>query len=232
MDAKEGLEVLSRRGWLSTRPQDFRDAVLAQGRWRAYEPGAPINLGGDEEEGDLFGVASGSIEIATVFGPPGAPITHVAQAVFWLGYGPILSGQARRASVTARSAVWLARIPQAAVMALLAERPEWWRHIGVLALEYGDISANIAADLMIRDSERRCAAVLLRLAGCRFSDSPDAASFIATLTQDELAVMANLSRNSTGAVVRKLARLGLIEIGYGAITVRSPKGLRATVDSA
>jgi len=232
VDFNEGLDVLSRRGWLADTPPDFGRALLARGRWRSYEPSAVINLGGDDEEGDLFGVAAGSINIVTVFGAPGAPITHVAHAVFWFGYGPILRGRPRVATVIARTDVHLARISQSSVLALLAERPEWWRHIGVLALEYGDISANIASDLMIRDSLRRCAAVLLRLAGCRFAEPPELAPFEAALTQDELATMANLSRNSTGVVVRKLARLGLIEQGYRTLTVRSPKALRAIVDSA
>lgn len=231
MEAEEGFAVLTQRGWLSTVPAAFRRAVLARSIWRHCEPGAPITLGG-AENGDLFGIARGTIEVTTIFGRADTPMVHIAGAVFWLGYGPIISGQLRRASVNARSPVWLARTPQNAVMDVLTARPEWWRHLGGLALEYGDIASNIAADLMIRDSRRRCAAVLLRLSGCRFGPPMDDTPVEAPVTQDELAAMANLSRNSVGTVLRALASDGLLEIGYGAITVSDPAALRTLVDAA
>jgi len=53
-------------------------------------------------------------------------------------------------------------VAQAAVRKLLNERPEWWQYFLQPALFYGDIALNVAADLLIADSERRCAAVLRR----------------------------------------------------------------------
>jgi CRP-like cAMP-binding protein len=80
-------------------------------------------------------------------------------------------------------------------MAALLERPEWWRHFLQPALTYGDVSNTVAADLLIRDSERRCAAVLLRLSGRRFAGPDDSSPVEVPLTQDDLAGAANLSCN-------------------------------------
>jgi Mn-dependent DtxR family transcriptional regulator len=50
------------------------------------------------------------------------------------------------------------------------------------------------------------------------------------LTQNELAGAANLSCNSVGTMLQRLATRGLVEVGYGTMTVRTPAALRAFVD--
>jgi CRP/FNR family cyclic AMP-dependent transcriptional regulator len=229
MDRREGVRILTQRGWLSKTPGDFRTALLSRCGWNSLGAGTSITIGGDEV-GDLVGLACGTIELTTVLGPSETPMMHLGHGVFWLGYGPIISSQPRRISATARSEVWLASVPQAEVLRLLRDRPDWWRHLLLLALEYGDIAINIAADLLIRDSERRCAATLLRLGGCRFPNPEDATPIEILVTQDGLAAAANLSRNTTGTVLRKLAASGLIEIGYRGIIVIEPTAMRAFVD--
>jgi CRP-like cAMP-binding protein len=231
MDRNEGLRVLTRRGWLSATPAVFQHALLAGCGWYRVEAGAPIQVGG-ETTGELIGLAQGCIEMTTTLGAADTPIMHLAHPPFWFGYFPIIFGQSRRISATARTPVWLASVPQAKVRGLLAERPARWEHFLPLALVYGDTVVTIAADLLIRSTERRCAAVLLRMGGCRFTGPEDAAAIDIPLTQDELAAAANLSRNTTGTVLRKLAARGLVELGYRGMVVRAPSALRAFVDSA
>jgi CRP-like cAMP-binding protein len=229
MDREFGINILSRGGWLSATPVDFRDAILARCRWQRLNAGAPIQAGG-EEEGELIGLARGVVETRTILGPADTPIMHLIHPVFWLGYLPILSGRPRRLAASARTPVWLARIPQAVVGALLADRPEWQRHFMQLAIVYGDVAVNAAADLLIRDSERRCAAVLLRLSGRRFAGPEDDEATDVAVTQDELAGAANLSRSSVKTMLGRLAERGLIEQGYRGVVVRAAAALRAFVD--
>jgi hypothetical protein len=99
-----------------------------------------------------------------------------------------------------------------------------------LSIIYGDVSQNIAADLLIRDSERRCAAVLLRLGGRRLAGPGDKEQVEVPVTQSDLAGAANLSRNSAGTMLQRLAACGLIEQGYRSVAVRAPRALRAFVD--
>ncbi len=72
--------------------------------------------------------------------------------------------------------------------------------------------------------------MLLRFAGCRFASPKDKEPVEVSLTQTELAGAANLSRNSLGTMLQRLAERGLIEQGYWALIVRAPKALRAFVD--
>ena len=86
----------------------------------------------------------------------------------------------------------------------------------------GDIALNIATDLMIRDSERRCAAVLLRLSGRRFSDPRVPEPVQVSITQADLADAANLSLTSVRSMLLRLAERGLIEQGYRDIVCGTP----------
>jgi CRP-like cAMP-binding protein len=229
VDRDEGMAILKDGGWLSATPPEFQQAILSRGGWGPIEACAPIQEGG-EEGGELIGLARGIVEMRTILGRADTPLMHFGHPVFWFGYVPILTGRPRRIAASARTQVWLARIPQAAVRALLAERPEWWRHLMQLPIIYGDVSQTIAADLLIRDSERRCAAVLLRLGGRRFAGQEDKGPVEVPVTQSDLAGAANLSRNSVGTMLQRLAARGLIEQRYRGVGVRAPKALRAFVD--
>jgi len=229
MNREQGLEILRSGGWLSATPAEFQEAILSRCAWGRLEAGAPIQAGG-EEAGELIGLARGIVAMRTILGRADTPIMHFVHPVFWFGYVPILTGQPRRIAASAKSPVWLARIPQATVRALLAERPEWWRHLMQLSIIYGDVSQTVAADLLIRDSERRCAAVLLRLGGRRFAGPGDTEPVEVSITQSEFAGAANLSRNSVGTMLHRLRTRALIEPGYRGLTIRSPAALRAFVD--
>jgi Crp-like helix-turn-helix domain len=98
--------------------------------------------------------------------------------------------------------------------------PSQLRQFGAAARS--GILAGFTADLMIRDSDRRCAAALLRLAGCRYARPQDITPVEVPLTQNELAGAANLSRNSVGKMLQRLEKRGFVEVGYGAMTVRNP----------
>jgi len=229
MDQNEGLRVLASRGWLSVTPPDFQRALLSRSSWHCLEAGAPIQAGG-EEAGELIGLADGVIALRTILGPADTPIMHLSHPVFWLGYVPIILGKPRRIAASAKTPVCLARIPQAAVKGALSAHPQWWKYLLQPAIIYGDNSQNAAADLLIRDSERRCAAVLLRLSGRRFSGPDDSKPVEIPLTQTELAGAANLSRNSVGTMVKRLAARGLIEQGRQGIVVCAPIALRTFVE--
>lgn len=229
MDRQDGLRNLSTIGWLSQTPTEFRDTLLSASRWKHLSPGALITVGGDEAT-DLIGVASGVVELSTVFGKTDTPVLTFGHGVYWVGYGSMLSGQPRRVTAIARTEVSVASIPAVHIHAALARRPEWWQHLVPLALQYGDAAVTIAADLLIRGSARRCGAVLLRLAGARAPGPADAGPIDVPVTRDELAASANLSRNSAGTVVRKLAAMGFVETEYGRIVVTKPASLRAFVN--
>jgi CRP/FNR family cyclic AMP-dependent transcriptional regulator len=229
VDLDEGLRIVTKQGWLNTTSPEFQRAILSGCDCRPLEAGAPLQVGG-EDHGEMIGIARGILELRTTLGPADTAIMHFAHPVFWLGFVPTLFKQPRRAAASAKTRTWLVRVPEATIKRTLKENPHWWAFFLQPLLEYGDLTVTIAADLLIRDSERRCAAALLRLAGCRYAGPQDVEPVEVPLTQNELAGAANLSRNSVGTMLQRLQKRGFVEVGYRTMIVRRPAALRAFVD--
>lgn len=224
MDARNGALVLSKHGWLSRMPADFRHAILKSCVWQRYEPGASLFVAGDPP-GGIFGIAEGAVGTSTAFSAPDTSIVHIGRPGLWSGEGSTLSGEPRRMSAYAVTEALIASVPLAALQSLLSERPGWWRHIGQLALSSSDLVANGLADMTIRNSGQRCAAILLRLCDCRFSDSLDMSREV-MVTQEQMASLANLSRATINAILRRMAAQRLIDLRYRSIVVLKTAALR------
>jgi len=224
------MEILSTRGWLAKVDPEFRSDLLSEAAWCHFAAGDQMTLAGDEH-GDLIGLADGFVGFHVSFGQPDAPLLHIAPPVFWMGYRPAVSDHARIATAVARSPVSCATIPRRRLRSMLDKRPEWWRHFVTLSLEYGDTAAFACADLLIPDADARLIAVLLRFAGLRGSEACEDKAVVVPVTQQDLAGAANLSRNWTGTILRRLARLGYVTTSYGGITVKKPHHLRAILES-
>ena len=90
------------------------------------------------------------------------------------------------------------------------------------------ISYRIISELLIRRSDQRIAAVLLRLLDQKDSAAdPDAdAGAGLPLTQADLAEMANVSRHTANAVLGQFEHRGWVRLGYGRIALLDGAGLR------
>lgn len=228
MEREEGLAILESRGWLAGTPPEFRKLFLSAARWRSIDRGAIVTLGG-EEANDVIGLAAGTVAVTSALGDAATPVMHMAHAVLWMGYGPLLLERPRVVTVEARTDLWIAVIPRASILPLLDETTSWWRCFTRLLAEYGDISAMIASDLLIRQSDRRLAATILRFAGLRGVEPNPTGEVRLPVTQDEIAEAANLSRNAAGTILRKLAAKGDLKTDYRGIVVCDPASLRRLV---
>ena len=224
MDRDAGLEVLAGRGWLSQADRGFATGLLGLARWRSFAPGEVLTLGG-EERGTLFALADGVVALTSSLGQAETPVMHMAPAVMWLGYGPALLVRDRVVTAEARTPCWAASFPGSRVRAMVDEGRLDWRPFMRLMAEYGDISSLIAADLLIRDSGARCAAVLARFAGLRTPLAGAMPRTLVPVTQEELAGACNLSRGVAGDILRRMASEGVIATCYGGIEIRDPAAL-------
>jgi CRP-like cAMP-binding protein len=219
---------IATNGWLNTCSPDFRDWIVANLKVRIHAVGEVVSHGGDTG-GGLFCVAEGqvcfrpSIDVADVqisrFGLPGV----------WWGHAPLLGGK-RRGTVIAMTDAVCGEVPQAALRTRLNEHPGDWRAISLgLAALYIE-AAGAHADLLIATSDRRVAATILRLGGyrhCLFAVPPPAAF---ACTQDQLAGVTALSRNTVGEILRGFAQAGMVVARYGQIKIVDPARLMTLVD--
>ena len=223
--SRKHATVLSEKGWLSQIPNALRGDVLSACLCYDLDSRQAITHGG-EVTGGLFGIISGTAGVFSTFGPDG-PLIHVAGPAFWFGLFPITNGRPRIISVIARTPCVVAHLPQASLQKVLNRKPEMWRWLNLLSLESAVLAIQALTDVLINDKERRCAAALLRTAGCRDSGN---APTTARLTQDDLAVLSNVSRATVSVVVRRLAAQKFISLGYKAITIHSPVHLRRLLE--
>ena len=96
----------------------------------------------------------------------------------------------------------------------------------MLTLAKLEVAISVVDDLMIRDSNQRLIAVLLRLGGCRRATPTAPNAIVVDVSQEDLAAMANLSRGTANSILRKLEEAGEIAISYRQHIILKPDALR------
>ena len=215
-------------GDLAQVPRDFADALLGQARWFRHEPGDDI-VSSNEPTASVHALADGIAIMRTALAAADVAAFHVLHPGQWVGFTTLFDPQRVLpiGYVTARSTCITARIGTAQIEALLGDHPQWWRWFGVFAIRYGDIATGVAADLSLRDSRRRCFAMVLRAAGARFGNTANALT--AQIGQDELGAMANVSRNTANRILTDAEADGLLTARYRAIDLHDIAALRHIV---
>jgi CRP-like cAMP-binding protein len=226
-DTQDAAAYLAGRGWLASTSPEFSRSILDMVQWRRFGAGESVIHAGDSAA-DLLGLAMGTAALTSSLGAADAPVAHIVTAPFWFGYAPLINQRSRIISCTARSPVLIAQVRQGAFRQLLAEHPGYWQYIATLAQTGTETALNIATDLMIRSSRRRCVATLLRIAGCRFEDRRPPA--IAWTNQEELGGIANMARSTLNLILGELETEGFISRGYNQIILHNTAALRAIAD--
>jgi CRP/FNR family transcriptional regulator, cyclic AMP receptor protein len=224
---KEKIEVdsfLSQHGWLSFTPPEFRASVLARIEIHDFDKGEAVYRAGDTG-GGLWALVEGTVEIESVALGAGPQLVHFGVPGFWFGEGPLIFNVPRIVSVIAGRPSTLVTLPLADCRDILDADPPAWRWVALHCAMTTDIAVGVVTDLLLRDPAKRTAALLLRLAGVRShvfrSDRPSPIY----LSQEKLAQLVNLSRNTIIPLLHEFAQSGCIEIGYGEIRVKNIGGL-------
>jgi len=222
------VEILTGRGWLQHVDPEFSDALLQAAVLSAKPAGQSISYAGDTT-GSIWGVVEGQVDLTSGISAVDTPIGELALPGDWWGFRP-LRRDPRAIHAVSRTSLLLAELPLSHLAAMLGKTPGWWRNIATLEALREYRWGGGMVDMMIRSSRLRCIAVLLRVAGCRYAGR-NAPAVKIHFTQEQLAAAANISRYPTGTILRELAAAGLVELGYGTITVMKPTLLRAMVEA-
>jgi CRP-like cAMP-binding protein len=226
----EPFAVLAQRGWLAYTPPHFRRAVLARTQVREFRKGAAVYRVHDPP-GGLWAVVKGAVELEIPSPGTATHLVHFAAPGFWFGEGPLVAGTPRMMTVISSRPSTLATLPLADCHAILKADPTAWRWIALMSAMTLELSGGIIADLLLRDPVHRVAALLLRLAGMRSTVFVSKEPAPIYLSQEKLAHLVNLSRNSIIPILGDFQKRGLIAARYGSIVVSDVKGLAAAIAS-
>jgi CRP/FNR family transcriptional regulator, cyclic AMP receptor protein len=226
VEINAALDLVSRRGWLSETPRPFRNALLARVHLQRFTEGEIIYEAGDPP-GGLYGVVSGAVRISFVPWEHSPIYAHYFRPGGWFGEAAALSGKPRLASHTAFGETELLHLPIKVVNDLIRADPTCLRFFSILTYGHLHTAIGATADLMIRDHVKRFIAVLLRLGECRVARQSDERLIEVCISQDDLAVMANVARTTANSILRRLQRNGLVNVAYRRIDITAPDRLRA-----
>lgn len=220
-------ETAAQHGWLPRTDAAFARTFLEHCVLLLLAPGDTACRVGDPP-GGMFGLVRGNLGAIISRAERSPYVAHFPRPGTWFGEACAITGQPRRVGLVAVRETALLYIPLPRILELLAARPEWWRYLALVTLEHADTATLAGVDLLQREPERRIAAVLLRLTGCRVGLlEPGDGPWQAVVSQEDVALFSNVTRNTVGAVLKDMSARGLVKIGYRSLEVLKPGALRA-----
>jgi CRP-like cAMP-binding protein len=216
---------LRSNGWLSVVEPEFADAVLEASHFRTFERGQVLSEGG-AVGGAMVGIVSGQVGVRWDNGCSDSELAHIGLPGSWWGSAPLWDVP-REAEARARTHVQALQIDIRDLRAIIGRVEGGWRALGLHAVDV--IAQLITAhdDLMIKDMRRRFIMVLLRLAGHRREPILPMKPESISVSHDELARAANLTRSPVARILHELEAGGFVRLEYRTITIVDPKGLAA-----
>lgn len=229
MGKGEVYKVLASRGWLAEIDPALAAAVIDAGRVLELSRGDTLYQPGDEP-GGMYGIAAGGIVLSTM-GRDGLPVAgHIVRPCSWFGYGAVFNRQRRMLVPAANETSRVLYLGLGELERLRNEFNTAGRAFGQLAMRGEAIYLAIVTDLLIANTDRRLAAVLLRVAGAETPDrqrdlpvdprvDPWAGPKGVPLTQAMLAELGNASSHTVARFVDRATRAGWIEWIYGRVRI-------------
>lgn len=203
----------------SALDQDVREELRGGAPLRKFATGQLIQQRGDDADG-FWLIESGSVAVGQFL--PDGEFRGVALLGPGDSYGELalFSGRPRVVDAVARKATEARFVRGAAFEAALAENPVAMRQLlGAISRQLQEL-LDIVAGIRRGTAASRIAGMLVNLAGG--VEGP----IMLSVTQQELAELLGLTRATVNSALGDLARGGLIERGYGKLTVLDPAALR------
>jgi CRP/FNR family cyclic AMP-dependent transcriptional regulator len=223
LDRTLAEKMVASRGWLSKQPEKFRNALLKRAHLLTFPTGASVFHAGDDP-GGIYGAVGGGI-LVYVPGLDGRErLAHVVRPGVWFGHGPALAHDERTLTFVAGEPSLALHVPLAVIDELAATDAVSERSIRAITEFTMRIAYATVADLLVRRSDCRIAATLLRV--CAALDgvkAVDPAGFI--LKQTQLAEMANVSRHLANQTLTKFEARGWIVVSYNHVKITDPNAL-------
>jgi CRP-like cAMP-binding protein len=214
-DRREAERRILERGWLADQSDDMRRAVLKLARLVPYPEGEFVFHAGDPE-GGLYGVVSGGIGVHLPTASGETLLAHILRTGTWFGYGPLVRARQRSLSFSVVEPSLLFHLPLASAQEI-AGRSAIWQRALLSVSEYGmDVATRVIETLLIRNTNRRIAATLLRVAPAGEEES---AGCEIQLTQAQLGEMANVDRQVVNRALKRFEAEGWLQVSYGRIRI-------------
>jgi CRP-like cAMP-binding protein len=230
MRLDEAIAEARRSRWLSQQAPAFQDALC--GRMRLLNLKKNDSLFHLEDSAhEIFCLVRGAVLFSIVHPIHGLVVAHTALPGEWFGEPATLGNRPRMMSVHARLACDLVAVSRGSAEDILRRNPEFcWNFFNLMARKGEDYMLH-AVDLLIQDPRRRMCSRLLTLAGRLLNYLPPAPVTV-PLSQEELALASNMSRQTAHLLLGELVQQGICTLGYREIRIIDMAALARIVSDA
>lgn len=205
--------VLTSKGWLSECSPKLQHQLIEIGKITQFEPGEILFRIGDAPKG-IYGVAIGAVHIAMPADDGQELVIYHADTGFWVGDLELFSELPRMATVSAVAPTQCLFLSRRQLGRLLDNNPDYYRDFYKMSYENGRTIMRALANMTVTGSDKRLALRLLQYD--ENTSHPDA---WITVAQSQLAMTTALSVPTLERVLRRMAKAGLVEIGYGKLRI-------------
>lgn len=213
---------LSQGQWFSALPAPLQQALLAAAQVRQLTPGQVLFRRGDPPCG-LYAVVAGGIRIGAVNASGKEALLTLVEAPYWFGEIALFDDQSRTHDAFAEGATTLLLVPQAQLLRLLEQQPQYWRDIALLMSQKLRLAFIALEEMSLLPAAPRLARRLLLIAENYGEGEPRR---LIHLPQEQLALMLSISRQTTNQILKELAAQGIVRLTYGEIEILDLPRLR------
>ncbi|WP_405600923.1 MULTISPECIES: Crp/Fnr family transcriptional regulator [unclassified Pseudoalteromonas] len=204
--------VIEQGHWFKSRSQYLKNFLLTQGKTRSLKAQQSLFLRGDKHNG-IYAVLSGVVRISGVNNEGKEAVLSFIETPLWFGEVTLFDGGLRTHDVYAQTDVVLFYVPQRALEQLLNEQPQYWQEFGLLLAQKLRLMFISMEDHALLSAEQKVCNRLPILSEHTEHLTP------LVLSQQQLADMTYLTRQTINQILQRLVELQAISLGYQRITI-------------
>ncbi len=224
----EHLIILRSGRWFHDLPQALSEQLTGLARIQQLTAGEALYLCGDPP-GGLYAVLRGTLSISGIGGESQArgSLLTLLEPPAWLGEISLFDGGPRSHDVHATEASCVLHIPQAPLLQWLDQHPEHWRSLALLLTYKLRLALLTLEEQSLLAAPQRLARRLVTMAedyGLRLDTTQSRRTL--NLSQEQLARMLALSRQTTNQILQDLQQRELIRLYRGKLEILDLARLR------
>ena len=199
--------------------------MLAAARIRAVGDGAAVYRAGDPGDG-LHAVLQGEVRLIGHSETGRRLVYLILRPGDWFGEMSVLDGKPRLHDAIAFGPSTVLHVDSARIDAIAADHPRFDRAIGALTCQHQRAALSFVERTLTASTEARLAFILTEMAGRHGRAVETGVEIDLRLSQEDLAALVGVSRQSLAALLGRLRRERVIETRYARLVVLDLKALQ------
>ncbi len=210
--------IIHQGNWFNSCGNCLQHDLLSHAKIVELNSGESLFLRGDNNCG-VYCVISGVARVSGINAQgKEAVLSFIPQAV-WFGEVALFDGGSRTHDVYAQTTLRLVHVSERALSKLLSEHPTYWQDFGVLLSQKVRLLFSSLEDQALLSAQQKVSKYLLMLTAF------DSNSSNVYLSQQQLADITYLTRQTINQILQALSKQGLIALYYQRIEILDKSAL-------